>query len=117
IRSGANGFFSKNAPIQQLEAAIHDIDKHGFNFDTDLKEVVCEILKSNPGAYDRPDEVMLSAREIEIVELICRQYTSAQTADKLFINVRTVEAHRKRIMEKIGARNVVGVIFFALKNN
>ncbi|MNF15268.1 Bacterial regulatory protein, luxR family [compost metagenome] len=49
--------------------------------------------------------------------MACKEYNSIEIADKLCINVRTVENHRKRIMEKTDSKNFIGAIVFALKNN
>ncbi len=60
--------------------------------------------------------VKLSDREIEILQLTCQEHTSTEIAEKLFISTRTVEGHRYKMLEKIGARNTVGLVIFAFEN-
>ena len=50
------------------------------------------------------------------IRMACKEYSSSEIADKLFINVRTVETHRKRIMEKTDSKNFIGVILFVLRH-
>jgi DNA-binding NarL/FixJ family response regulator len=56
----------------------------------------------------------LSDREISVLKLICEEHTNQVIGDKLFISKRTVEGHRQRILEKIGAKNTVGLVVYAI---
>jgi len=56
----------------------------------------------------------LSEREIDVLKLICEEHTNQVIGDKLFISKRTVEGHRQRILEKIGAKNTVGLVVYAI---
>jgi DNA-binding CsgD family transcriptional regulator len=59
----------------------------------------------------------LSTREVEILRMAAMEHSSGEIATKLFITLRTVESHRKRIMRKTGSKNIVGAVLFAIKNN
>jgi DNA-binding NarL/FixJ family response regulator len=58
----------------------------------------------------------LSEREIDVLKLICEEHTNQVIGDKLFISKRTVEGHRQRILEKVGAKNTVGLVVYAIAN-
>ena len=58
----------------------------------------------------------LSDREIDVLKLICEEHTNQVIGDKLFISKRTVEGHRQRILEKVGAKNTVGLVVYAIAN-
>jgi DNA-binding NarL/FixJ family response regulator len=60
---------------------------------------------------------VLSTQEIKIIRLICEEKTSQEIADLLFISKKTVESHRNRIMQKVKARNMVGIAMYATKHN
>jgi Response regulator containing a CheY-like receiver domain and an HTH DNA-binding domain len=62
------------------------------------------------------DEI-LSKREIEVLTLICKEYSNSEIAEKLFLSVSTVETHRKNLIAKLGVNNTVGLVKFALRNN
>lgn len=59
----------------------------------------------------------LTKREIEIIELICKQFNVTEIADKLSISELTVRSHRAHIFKKTGANNVVGLVVYAIKND
>ena len=58
----------------------------------------------------------LSRREIEVLKLICNEKTTQEVADKLSISKRTVDGHRQKILLKVGAKNIVGLVKYAITN-
>lgn len=60
---------------------------------------------------------IFSSRELEVLELICNQYTSSEIADKLFISKRTVEGHRNKILQKLNCKNTAGIVAYAVNKN
>ncbi|MCO5266792.1 MAG: helix-turn-helix transcriptional regulator [Lentimicrobium sp.] len=65
----------------------------------------------------RKNTTLLTPREIEIVKLIMQEFSSEEIADKLFISKRTVDTHRKNIIQKTNTKTLVGLLKFALENN
>jgi DNA-binding NarL/FixJ family response regulator len=57
-----------------------------------------------------------SAREIAIIRLVCQQKTAREISEMVYLSERTVEQYRSNISKRIGARNVAGIIRFALQN-
>lgn len=116
---GAHGYFTKNSNPEQLEFAIKSLSDKGFYFGMELGEVLREaILWEKKAAKKVIDStVFLSKRELEIIAMASQELSSAEIADRLCINIRTVETHRKRVMEKTRAKNFIGVVLFALKHN
>ena len=58
----------------------------------------------------------LTTREVEIIKLIVNELSTKQIAEKLQISPRTVDTHRKNILNKINTRSIVGLIRFAYEN-
>ncbi|MEM7110135.1 MAG: LuxR C-terminal-related transcriptional regulator, partial [Bacteroidota bacterium] len=58
----------------------------------------------------------LTPRETEVYELILDEFSNQEIADKLFISVRTVEVHKRNLLEKTGAKNTTGLVLYAVKN-
>jgi DNA-binding NarL/FixJ family response regulator len=56
-----------------------------------------------------------SAKEIEIIRLVCKQKTAREISRQVYLSERTVEQYRSNITRRIGARNVAGIIKFALQ--
>ena len=114
---GANGYFTKNSDPDQLEYAIRSLHQNGYYFGMELGSVLREAMlweKKFPSAPDISGN-RLSAREVEILKMAAQEYSSGEIGVRLFITLRTVESHRKRIMQKTGAKNIVGAVLFAIK--
>jgi DNA-binding NarL/FixJ family response regulator len=59
----------------------------------------------------------LTNREMEILQLICKQQSGAEIAEKLFLSTRTVEGHRNNLLRKTGCKNMIGLIIYAISND
>lgn len=68
----------------------------------------------SPGA-EKAQKEQPSEREIDILKAMAQGYTSKEIAEHLFISENTVEAHRKRLFHKLGARNVANLIYKAIE--
>ena len=60
-----------------------------------------------PSKYEN---AQLTAREMEILYLIVKEYTNIEIAEKLYISTRTVDAHKRNLIEKTGVKNLVALI-------
>ncbi|VXB05888.1 DNA-binding response regulator [Flavobacterium sp. 9AF] len=119
---GAHGFFTKNSDPDQLQNAIVSIKENGYYFGNELGSIIREVMlweKKNSMNVEEDleiDENCLTTREIEIIKLVSNGRSSKEISEILNINVRTVETHRKHIMEKTNSKNFIGVVVFALKH-
>ncbi len=114
IKLGVSAFLPKNSDRDELLTAIHSVHKTGVFFSQRDHKMLMEYVKNKPRKSKLIPEEDLSEREIEVVKLICTELTNQEIADKLYISKRTVESHRQRILEKIGARNTVGLVVYAI---
>jgi DNA-binding CsgD family transcriptional regulator len=62
------------------------------------------------------NDIPLTPREIEVLELIAQEFSNQEIADRLFISIRTVDTHRRNMLEKLGVRNTAGLVRYAIKN-
>lgn len=113
---GAKGFLPKNSDIEKLVEAIYQVHKNGFFVDSDISKVLLDHAVNVRKNQEKDPEEKLTGREIEIIKLVCDGLLNKEIADKLFLSVRTVEAHRKNIVKKIHVSNVAGLIKFAIQN-
>lgn len=118
---GAHGFFTKNSDPVQLEEAINSVKNKGYYFGNELGTILREALlwekKANQSTQFMEDIAALTSREIEIIKLAAKELSSREIAEQLFINPRTVDTHRKHLMEKTNSKNIIGVVVYALKCN
>lgn len=118
IDVGASAYLVKNSPTENVLQTIKQVFKNGFYYDT----FVLDALKVSKNKHKLEslsvfDESFITQRESEVLEQICLQRTSQEIAEKFFISKRTVEVHRKNLLEKTGAKNLAGLVIFAIKNN
>jgi DNA-binding NarL/FixJ family response regulator len=118
LEAGAKGYLLKNADKQEILDAIETVyeDKTYYCHHTSAR-LTNMIVKSNFNPYKKKESVSFNEREIEIIKLICQQNSSKEISDKLFLSSRTVEGYRTKILEKMNAKNTVGVVVYALKHN
>jgi DNA-binding NarL/FixJ family response regulator len=118
LREGVAGYVLKSATRDELVNAIKKVyNKENFYSEEVTKVVMSDYL--NKVKKEKPGEgnpVHLTQRETEIVQLLAREYTNEKIAITLHISYRTVETHRKNIMQKTGAQNLAGLIKFAYAN-
>ena len=107
-----NGYLSKNTPKQELITAIHTILNGQNYFPTAIKELLMEALL----ATKKEKEIKLTRREIEVLKLIAKEFTTQEIADKLFLSKHTIESYRKNLISKLGVRNLAGLTRYAIEN-
>lgn len=116
LNEGIHGFLSKNCGVDAIVDAIESVMEAGYYFNDHISKEMIKDLVSSKKIKPNFQQVVLSEREIEIIKLICKEYTNKEIADKLFISVRTVDNHRENILRKINAKNIIGVVMYAIKN-
>jgi len=117
LEAGAKGYLLKNAHKEEIIEAINSVhqNKNYYCAQTSAR-LATMIVRSRFSPY-KQQPVELNDREKSIVKMICQQKNTQEIADKIFLSKRTVEGYRVRILEKINAKNIAGVVIFALKNN
>lgn len=113
INAGAKGFVLKNVDKETLLNAIKTINKGQSYFSPELIPFFTQKYINNS---HHQDDVKLTKREIEILNLVSKGFSNAEIADKLFISVRTVDTHKNNLITKTGSKNIVSLLIYAIKN-
>jgi DNA-binding NarL/FixJ family response regulator len=116
IQAGANGYLAKNAEPEEVELAIREVFKNDFYFTLPMLAIMRKGLTKKIPSVSLDNEDNLTAREKEVLKLICKQFNSHEIAEKLFLSNRTVEGHRNNLLLKTGSRNTAGLVLYALKH-
>jgi len=112
---GANGYVLKTAEPDELENAIRSVKDSGYFFNDIVSREMLQGLVKKAKVKPVFNEVdPLTERELEVLRAICQEMTTTEIAGKLFLSPRTVEFHRNNILLKTGARNVAGLVVYAL---
>jgi len=117
IQAGASGYIMKSAGRKELKEAIDAIMEGKHYFSDEATESIMMDLVKGKGKSTAPDPIHITDRELEVLELIVQEHTNQEIAEKLFISSRTVDAHRRNLLQKTGARNTAGLVKYAFQQN
>ena len=110
IENGVKGFILKDAENTELRAAVTAILNGKTYFS---QELLLKIIRNRKNS----NQISLTQRERQILELICQGLNTNEIATKLFLSERTVDNHRSNLLDKTGCRNSLSLVLYALKNN
>lgn len=120
MEAGVAGFVVKSVEASELEYAIRILSTHSTYYSHKLSTHIFEKIftRSPRQTQVKSYECLnLTNRELEILYLICQEFTNEEIAGKLYISPRTVGGHRNSLMNKTGSRNTAGIVKFAYENN
>jgi two-component system invasion response regulator UvrY len=118
---GCKGYITKNSAGEHIVEAIKAVASGEQYFSSDIQQI---LLKSFAGQQvpvgDAPNKFIidtLTGRELDVLKLITKQYSSPEIADTLNLGISTIETHRKNLLRKLKVKNSVGLAMYAVKNN
>lgn len=118
LDAGAKGYLLKNTDKAELIKAITTVHDGGTYFCDHITSGFHKMLtQSRKSHYNQRSKVEFSSKERSIIELSSRELTNKEIASALNLSVRTVESHKLRMQTKIEAKNMIGVIIYAIKHN
>lgn len=103
IDAGAAGYLTKDASLHDLEAAVKTV--------LDGRQYLMPDIKRRFEKMDADSRaVRLTRREEDILKLVASEFTTREIADKLCVSQKTVETHRAHLFQKLGVRNIAGLV-------
>jgi DNA-binding NarL/FixJ family response regulator len=117
IDVGAVSYLVKNATPQELFATIHEVAAKGFYYSEYVMDIIQNDLISNKKSKCSFDTGFITSRELEVLQLICKQKSTIEIGEKLFISPRTVEGHRNNLLLKTESKNIAGLVVYAIQNS
>lgn len=114
IKNGANGYLLKNTNKAELIDAIKAVKNNQLFLPEKLQRLLLNDSLGKPtnSSYFIPT---LTRREKEVLELIVKEQTTEEIAKHLYITSKTVEAHRSNLIQKLGVKNVAGLVRVAIE--
>ncbi|MCY0966699.1 response regulator transcription factor [Parathalassolituus penaei] len=113
IQAGAAGYVLKDVPTEELLLAVQTVHQGGTYFSSSVARTLFSEFGA-PVAGGSSSQQVLSPRETDVLALITEGMGNKEIARELDISVRTVEAHRLKIKQKLGISNSAGLIRYAL---
>ncbi|MCF3650858.1 response regulator [Synoicihabitans lomoniglobus] len=113
---GVGGYVDKTAPLAYVIQAIDTVMAGGMYFASNVQAESGPVSGSSLPSASNASPSVLSARELEVAQLVAAGRSSKEIASDLDLSTRTVEKHRANIMEKLGVREVASLVRWVLQN-
>ena len=113
LRAGAVGYLLKDAATGELELALRSVMRGESWFSPAVSRQVVEGYVQRVGGEAAAE--VLTARQREVLRLVAGGKSTKEIAYDLALSVKTVETHRAQIMERLGIRDVAGLVRYALR--
>lgn len=115
IKAGARAYLLKDSAFEELMDAIKAVSCGRFFLSAGITSIVLDDYIKGPSRDPRSAFTLLSAREREVLQLLAEGLRTKEISQKLALSVKTVETHRKKIMEKLGIQSIAGLTRYAVK--
>lgn len=116
VSRGATGFLHKDASSAELVNAIHCVAQGEPYFGQCISHIIYKSYSRHMQAQAGNDNAMISHREKQVISLLAEGLSFKDVAEKLFISPRTVENHKSNILHKLGLRNTIELLRYAIKH-
>jgi DNA-binding NarL/FixJ family response regulator len=115
LRAGASAYLLKDSTFEQLTKALESASKGEIYLSPGITEVDVGTDRTGRGIEAINLRNRLTNRELQVLRLIGDGNSTKEIAAKLMISVKTVETHRKQIIEKLGIRTIAGLTKFCIR--
>ncbi len=116
LEAGATGYLLKDAGTAEMLTAVRTVAKGNTYYSQSVSSVIIQHLTNPQQSKKEKKGIPLTKRELEVLRLIAEEYTNPEIAKELFISIRTVDTHRRNLLEKLQVKNTAGLVKYAMKN-
>lgn len=121
LQSGAMGYILKNTGKEELIKAVEKLIAGENYFSSEVSNIMMSRFLSNKSEKAKDTfanmNVTLTKRETEIIRMISNEMTNSEIAQELNISPRTVDAHRRNLLQKLDVKNTAGLVRYAIHHN
>ena len=116
LRAGVGGYISKRDSVEDLIHAIDDVMAGKLCLSPEVNAIVVDGYQKNlVGNKAEPSSSVFSKREKQLLRLMTKGQRNTEIATALKLSVNTIETYRSRLMKKVGCRNMVELVCFAIR--
>lgn len=115
LRGGASGYVLKSSTSEELLSAVHAVAEGGSYIHPKMAAMLTKQLVGSDKADDRSYQ-QLTNRELEILQLLAKGFTNKEISEQIYLSVKTVEAHRSKIYQKLGLKTRADLVDYALRH-
>jgi DNA-binding NarL/FixJ family response regulator len=114
LQSGASGYLAKSSDKEEMVEAIKTVShRTSYYCSTISDKMYGTLLNSNKKRFNNKN-IIFGPQEINVMRHICRQLTTKEIASEMHLSTKTIDHYRQNILEKIGAKNVVGIALYSI---
>jgi DNA-binding NarL/FixJ family response regulator len=118
LQAGAKGYLLKNSSRDELLKAVHAVSKGDNYFSHEVSSIMlAKFINKEYPSKNKPVKLdaELTKREKEIIKMIAEEMTNAEIGVKLGISIRTVDTHRRNLLQKLDVKNTAGLVRYAIQ--
>jgi len=115
LKSGASGYLLKDCAFEELSRAIRSVVDGKMYLSPSISNVVVDDYLHRLSKSESPEADILTVREREVLQLMAEGETTKQMALKLHISVKTIETHRRQIMNKLDVYSIAELTKYAIR--
>jgi Response regulator containing a CheY-like receiver domain and an HTH DNA-binding domain len=117
IKAGAKGYLPKDTSKEELLDGIKILHGGGEYYSKSVSDnFLKNYIKKVKVEQSLMENEALTLREIEILKLVASGLSNKEIADQLFISIKTVDAHKNHIMQKLKLKNATEMVLYAVRN-
>ncbi len=117
LEAGAMGYLDKNTSKEELFEAIDSVVSHSrVYFPASTNAHMLDLLSTSTYKPFPDEALVFTDRELEVIQLVCLEFSNKEIANQLQLSQRTIETHRVRIMERMNVKSVAGLVAYAYSN-
>jgi DNA-binding NarL/FixJ family response regulator len=114
LQAGANGYLVKSAPATEIMEAIQTVYRNEHYYCSSVSAIMFHEPMNSKEKKRTNKIIEFSAQEKRIMQLICNQYSTKEIAASMNLATRTIDHYRENILNKIGARNLAGIVLYSI---
>ncbi len=111
LRAGARGYLLKDVKSETLYEAMIQVIKYGYFHNNTTAKLLMNKIENPVSSMNS-----LSERELEFMQLACSEMTYKEIAKQMFLSPKTIEGYRDSIYEKLGIKNRIGLVLYAIRH-
>ena len=116
LAAGANGYLLKDAESEEIVNAIITVRGRQAYYSKTTVSCMFQSLAKSTADFSGTLKPNFTNKELTVIKLMCQEYSNKEIASNLKTSVRSVESARERIQQKIGSKNMIGIVVYAIKN-
>lgn len=116
LRGGASGYLLKTSTAEELFSAIYSVNEGGTYIHPKMAGNLTKQLFSGTGEGEDGASPVLTNRELEVLQLLVKGFTNKEISGQLYLSIKTVEAHRKKLYSKLNVNSRSDLVSYAIEH-